>query len=99
MSAAISPAAVIAIGIAVVVLGAIAFITAAKRSDIRGAGALSRETRRRDKDAEIDGPIVATPKVTGREVELAARPGTSLERAEDLTPVPWSPPDPEALGV
>jgi cytochrome b6-f complex iron-sulfur subunit len=100
MSAAISPAAVIAIGIAVVVvLGAIAFITAAKRSDIRGAGALSRETRRRDKDAEIDGPIVAAPKVTGREVELAARPGTSLERAEDLSPVPWSPPDPEALGV
>ena len=94
-----SPAAVIAIGIGViVVLGAIAFITAAKRSDIRGAGALSRETRRRDKDAEIDGPIAA-PKVTGREVELAARPGTSLERAEDLSPVPWSPPDPEALGV
>ena len=97
---AISPGVVIAIGIAVVVvLGAIAFVTAAKRSDIRGAGALSRETRRRDKDAEIDGPAAAAPRVSGREVELAARPGRQLERAADLTPAVWVPPDPEALGV
>lgn len=64
-----SSAAVIAIVIgAVVVLGAVAFLTVARRSDVRGAGALSRETKRRDRDAEIDGPAVAT----GREVERAA---------------------------
>jgi cytochrome b6-f complex iron-sulfur subunit len=97
---AISSAVVITIAVAVVViLGAVAFVTAAKRSDIRGAGALSRETRRRDKDAEIDGPVAATPRVTGREVELAARPGRAIERAPEMAPAVWVPPDPEALGV
>ena len=44
-----SAAAIIAIAIAVVVvLGALAFVTLARRSDVRGAGALSAETRRRD---------------------------------------------------
>jgi len=98
-----SPAIVIAIGVAVVVvLGAVAFVTAAKRSDIRGAGALSRETRRRDKDAEIDGPVVApVARVTGREVERAAvaSRSTSLVKADDMAPAVWVPPDPEALGV
>ena len=43
---------VIAIVIAVVVvLAAISFLTLARRSDVRGAGALSSETRRRDRDA------------------------------------------------
>jgi cytochrome b6-f complex iron-sulfur subunit len=94
-----SPAAVIAIGVAViVVLGVIAFVTAAKRSDIRGAGALSRETRRRDKDSEIDPPVPVAPP-TRREVELAAKPGTTLVRAEEMAPAVWVPPDPEALGV
>ena len=40
-----STAAVIAIAIAaVVILGAVAFLTLARRSDVRGAGALSGET-------------------------------------------------------
>ena len=40
-----SSAAIIAIAIAVaVLLGAIVFITTARRSDVRGAGALSNET-------------------------------------------------------
>ena len=44
-----SSAAIIAIAIAVaVVLAAIVFVTTARRSDVRGAGALSTETRRRD---------------------------------------------------
>jgi cytochrome b6-f complex iron-sulfur subunit len=96
---AISSGVVITIAVAVVlILGAVAFVTAAKRSDIRGAGALSRETRRRDKDAEIDGPVAA-PRVTGRAVELAARPGQEIERAPEMTPAVWVPPDPEAIGV
>jgi cytochrome b6-f complex iron-sulfur subunit len=93
-----SPAAVIAIVLGVVVvLGAIAFITVAKRSDVRGAGALSKETKRRDRDAEVDLP--AAP--SGREVEAAAVAGRSagLVRADDTAPAVWVPPDPEAIGV
>ncbi len=93
-----SAAAVIAIVIGVVVvLGAISFLTVARRSDVRGAGALSRETKRRDRDADIDMP--ASP--TGRDVERAAVADrtNALVRAEDMAPAVWVPPDPEALGV
>ncbi len=93
-----SSAAVIAIVVGVVVvLGGLAFVTAARRSDVRGAGALSRETRRRDRDAEIDLP----EGTTGREVEAqatAARAG-ALVKATDTAPAVWVPPDPEAVGV
>ena len=52
-----SNAAIITIAVVViVVLAAIVLVTAARRADVRGAGALSRETRRRDKDADIDLP-------------------------------------------
>ncbi len=93
-----SSAAVIAIVIGVVVvLGAIAFLTVARRSDVRGAGALSRETKRRDRDADIDLPSG----LTGREVERAAVSdrSRSLVKAETMAPAMWVPPDPEALGV
>ncbi len=47
-----STAAIIAIALGVVVvLGAISFFTLARRSDVRGAGALSGETVHRDKAA------------------------------------------------
>jgi len=91
-------AAVIAIVIGVVVvLGAIGFLTVARRSDVRGAGALSRETKRRDRDAEVDGPAP----VTGRDVERAAVAdrSTSLVKADTMAPAVWVPPDPEAVGV
>lgn len=94
-----SSAAVIAIVVAaVVVLGAVGFLTVARRSDVRGAGALSRETKRRDRDAEIDLP--AGP--TGREVERAAvaeQRGGGLVKADSMAPAVFVPPDPEALGV
>jgi len=92
-----SPAAIIAIAVgALVVLFAIVLLTAARKSDVRGAGALSRETRRRDKDAEIDGPAP-----TGREVERAATEAreASLVKAEPTAPVAWVAPDPEQIGV
>lgn len=92
-----SPAAVIAIAVvALVVLFAVVLLTAARKSDVRGAGALSRETRRRDKDAEIDGPAP-----TGREVERAAaeaRTG-SLVSAASTAPAVWVAPDQDAIGV
>ena len=90
--------AAIALVIAVVVVfGAVVFLTAARRTDVRGAGALSRETRKRDRDSEVDLP--AAP--TGRAVERAAvvSRSTSLAKPDDLALVPWVPPDPEAVGV
>ncbi len=94
MSAAVVIVIVVA---AAVVLGAIGFITAAKRSDVRGAGALSRETRHRDKDSAVDLPAAAT----GRQVERAAAEArsASLVKVDARPPVLWVPPDPEAIGV
>ena len=64
-----SSAAIIAIAVgAVVLLAAVVLLTAARKSDVRGAGALSRETRRRDKDAGADLPTGPS----GRAVERAA---------------------------
>jgi cytochrome b6-f complex iron-sulfur subunit len=93
-----SSAAIITIALAaVVVLGAVVLLTAARRTDVRGAGALSRETRRRDRDAEIDLP---TPP-SGRDVERAAADARSaaLVKAEPSVPAVWVAPDPEAVGV
>jgi len=99
-----SPVAVIAIAVAVVVvLAALTFVTLARRSDVRGAGALSGETRRRDRtgrEARPEPPVEHAP--TGRDMEAQgaiARRGTAVEPAREVAPVPWSPPDPEAIGV
>jgi cytochrome b6-f complex iron-sulfur subunit len=99
-----STAAIIAIAVGVVVvLAALAFVTMARRSDVRGAGALSGETRRRDRTARAAAPTTAVEHApTAREVEAEgtlARRGTAVEPAQDLAPVPWTPPDPEAIGV
>jgi cytochrome b6-f complex iron-sulfur subunit len=95
-----SSTAVIAIVIAaVVVLAAVAFVTAARRGDVRrGAGSLSRETRRRDRSTPA--PVAEEVAVTGREIERAAvaERSTALEPARSATPAPWSPPDAETLG-
>ena len=98
-----STSAIIAIAVAVVVvLGALAFITLARRSDVRGAGALSAETVRRDKSARDAAPE-APPARTGADAEaegVVARRGVELVPvAADTGLTPWVPPDPEALGV
>ncbi|MEO5724569.1 MAG: Rieske 2Fe-2S domain-containing protein [Ilumatobacteraceae bacterium] len=94
-----SSAAIIVIAIAaVVVLGAVAFVTAARRSDVRGAGALSGETRKRDRDTDIDLPAGATR----QDVEQAGaqtRVGAAVEKAAPVAPVVWTAPDPEVIGV
>ena len=95
-----STAAVVIIVIAaLVVLAAIAFVTAARRGDVRrGAGSLSRETRRKDRSLP---PDVAEERVpTGREIERAAVSdrGGALEPAPSLAPAPWVPPDQETVG-
>ncbi len=93
-----SSAAIIAIAVgAVVLLAAVVLLTAARKSDVRGAGALSRETRRRDKDAGVDLP--AGP--SGRAVERAAVDARSevAVAASATPPSIWVPPDREALAV
>ena len=100
-----SAAAIIAIAVAVVVvLAALTFVTLARRRDVRGAGALSSETRRRDAAARearpTDDIVESTP--TRREAEEAgavARYGTGVATVQETALAPWSPPDPEALGV
>jgi cytochrome b6-f complex iron-sulfur subunit len=96
-----STAAVIAIAVGVVVvLGAIAFFTLARRSDVRGAGALSGETVQRDKSARkrtesvVDVPTAAEVEAAG----VAAR-STEIEVRPEPQIVQWTPPDPEVIGV
>jgi cytochrome b6-f complex iron-sulfur subunit len=99
---AISSGAILGIGIAiVVVLGAIVVLVTARRADVRGAGALSRETRRKDRAAsEAAAPAVVSEQPTGREIEAAARSSTTtLVRAQPLVPAPFVPPDAEQVGV
>ena len=92
---AISSGAIVGIGIAAaVVLGVLVLVVTARRSDVRGAGALSRETRSRDKATSVS----AAAEVSGREVERAAR-STAVAVADDNAPVAWTPPDAEQVGV
>jgi|JI10StandDraft_1071094.scaffolds.fasta_scaffold293972_2 cytochrome b6-f complex iron-sulfur subunit len=93
-----SPAVIIAIAVAaIVVLAAIVLLTAARKSDVRGAGALSRETKRRDRDADIDLPTAAT----GKAVERAAveERQAALVPAAPMVPSIWIPPDRDEIGV
>jgi len=97
--------AVIVIAIAAaVVLGALAFMTLARRTDVRGAGALSAETVKRDRAARAAATSAAESTTSrAEEVEaagVAARVGTGLAPAQgDSGLTPWVPPDPDALGV
>jgi cytochrome b6-f complex iron-sulfur subunit len=95
--------AVIIIAVAAaVVLGALAFMTLARRTDVRGAGALSAETVRRDaaaREHRVSEPVAATAESVEAE-GVAARVGTALAPVQgDSGLTPWVPPDPEALGV
>jgi cytochrome b6-f complex iron-sulfur subunit len=96
-----SSAAIIIIVVAVlVVLAAIAFVTSARRGDVRrGAGSLSRETRRRDRS--IPPTLGEERPATGREVEravVAERSGGALATTTETAPAPWVPPDEETIG-
>lgn len=79
--------------IAAVVLGALVVLTTARSTDVRGAGALARETRKNDRKATI-----STSATTGREVETAART-TEIVKAAPVAVAPFVAPDAEALGV
>jgi cytochrome b6-f complex iron-sulfur subunit len=92
--------AIITIAIAVIaVLGLGVVLTAARRSEVRGIGSLSRETRRKDRGIET------ALQLSGREVESAAVVARSAARSTALAPrptsevAPWVAPDAEAIGV
>ncbi|MGD9797180.1 MAG: ubiquinol-cytochrome c reductase iron-sulfur subunit [Acidimicrobiia bacterium] len=84
--------------VVLVVLGALVLFGASRRRDARPL--LSRETVRKD----VGGSEFLEPGPTGREVERAAQsiyrqPGTDVEPVAETAPVPFSPVDPETLGV
>jgi cytochrome b6-f complex iron-sulfur subunit len=86
---------------AVGVLGALAAFTLARRTDVRGAGALSAETIRRDHEAH-ERRRSSHPRQTAREVGAAgavSHRGEITTSADEWAPVPWSAPDPDALGT
>jgi cytochrome b6-f complex iron-sulfur subunit len=100
-----STAAVIAIVIGVVVvLAAVSFFTLARRSDVRGAGALSGETVQRDKTARRESSaVVESAARVASEVEAAGSANRTTSTAlstvdREMEMVPWTPPDPEAIG-
>jgi cytochrome b6-f complex iron-sulfur subunit len=90
------------LGLALVVLAIVSVVGVFKRRDTQDAtGALSRETVRRDRSAEIS-PLGVQP--TGREIERIAdaeRRGTGTAVAVAAKPdvAVYVPPDPETLGV
>ena len=100
-----SSTAVIAIVIGVVVvLAAVSFFTLARRSDVRGAGALSGETVQRDKSARRGTTAaVESAATSAAQIEAAGSANrttstalATVDREQEM--VPWTPPDPEAIG-
>ena len=79
--------------IAAIVFGLIVVLTTSRATEVRGAGALSRETRSRDSKTNISDTAPS-----GREVEAAVR-STSVVKAAPVELAPWVAPDEEALGV
>ena len=90
----------VTIGIAIaalVVLAAVVLVTSARRSDVRGAGALARETVKRDKSIKAesgDGPAGSA-----YESQAIATRTAVLEKATEVAPVVWQAPDQEAVDV
>ncbi|MBU6240607.1 MAG: Rieske 2Fe-2S domain-containing protein [Acidobacteria bacterium] len=79
---------------AIVVLGGLVFVTAARKSEVRGAGALSRETKKRDRSA-----AASSSGATGRAYESAATAtSTDLAVRDSVELTEWVAPDPEAIG-
>jgi cytochrome b6-f complex iron-sulfur subunit len=81
--------------IAAIIFGLIVVLTTSRSTEVRGAGALSRETRSRNSKANITD---AAP--SGREEEAQATPrSTALVKSAPVELAPWVAPDEEALGV
>ncbi len=79
--------------VAAVIFGAIVVLTTSRSTEVRGAGALSRETRSRDRKATISAGAQ-----TGREVEAAAR-SAEIVKAPSVEVAPFVAPDADEIGV
>ena len=96
---------VIVIAVAViVVLAAVMLFSALRRTDVSNVGALTRETRSRDRSGRRRDALADQRVVSGRDVEQAAvlaRRGKSSElvKAEPAPLAPFVPPDPETIAV
>jgi cytochrome b6-f complex iron-sulfur subunit len=97
-------ALVIAIPV-LVLLAAILLVSAARRRDTGEAvGSLSRETVKRDRNARKGATTEEVPAPSGRDVERSTalerrQASTALATTGSAAPVPWTPPDPETMGV
>jgi cytochrome b6-f complex iron-sulfur subunit len=81
--------------IAAIIFGLIVVLKTSRTTEVRGAGALSRETRSRNTQTKI-----SDTEPTGREVEAqASARSTSLVKSAPVEVAPWVAPDEEALGV
>ncbi|CAB4780118.1 unannotated protein [freshwater metagenome] len=93
-----TPLATFVIAIAaLVVLAAVVLITSARRSDVRGAGALARETVKRDKSIKAESGDA--PAGSAYESQAIATRTAVLEKATEVAPVIWQAPDQEAIDV
>jgi cytochrome b6-f complex iron-sulfur subunit len=84
-----------------VVLALVVFVASSRRRDT-GAGALSRETRGRDRGGVDLAEADDEESKSGREVEkeaVLARTGALVQASEPAPPAPYVPPDAETLGV
>ncbi|HEX6985094.1 MAG TPA: Rieske 2Fe-2S domain-containing protein [Planctomycetaceae bacterium] len=88
----------------ILILAAILLVGAARRRDTGEAvGSLSRETVKRDRSRRTPEAAEEEP-VSGREVEQSfaverREASKAVEPAKGATPVAWTPPDPEVIGV
>ena len=88
--------------VGLLVLGGVFVLTTTGSRDRASAtGQLSREARRRDREArEEEGePVTVGAVVTGRSVERAASAGAAVEPSRAAPPAVRGPLDPEAYGV
>ena len=88
----------------VVVLGGIAMFTLARRSDVRGAGALSNETVVRDRNSRASrvghDAFVRADRVEAEGAAAGTRPpATEAAEVGQSEIVAWTPPDPEVVAV
>jgi len=87
-----SSSTTIAIAVAVLLAAGLAVVlTSVRRSAVRGTGALSRETARRDRAGRKSRRAASRAAEESASVAVVAAPSAEL--------APWSPPDPEAIGV
>lgn len=92
---------VIIVAVAIVVLALVGVLATSRRRDADSAiGALSRETRKRDRSTGPGAaPVVPTGRDYERSVALARSGGGEIEPVRAKAPAVYVPPDPETLGV